>query len=157
MLILFSSYALAKDCQFNDKNKEVSCLREKVKELKRDLKQSLRQSQSFLNKQETSNKISKNKSKQYEEVIVQKNEMLAVQKDLIKLYKEDKELAAKQMDKYRLCCLGNYGNAIRFHVGLGATGNDAEAAAMVGVGIGNFNFYGILQDNNSGVMLGYQF
>lgn len=147
----------AQECDLPDARQEADCLRALVGEMKQDMRTLIQDIEAYKARAEEFVKQSKQTEEQFKVVIGQKDTIIGKQDEIIGQHEQDMELAAKQIDLYKTCCLGSAKGRLRLHVGVGATGSDTEIAGMVGVGMGNFNVYGFFQENNSGLMLGYQF
>lgn len=160
LVVLFTPLCVAEECQFDDPAKESACLRDKVKEVRQDIKTLLTRVQEYKDRTEKADQANREVQKQHAQVIAKKDEIIAKQDEIIKQHEQDTELANRQVSKLRLCCQGTVSNAFRFNVGLGATGpgtSDLDVAGLVGVGIGSLNLHAFLQKDNSGLILGYEF
>ena len=147
----------AQECNLPDARQEADCLRALVTEMKQDMRTLINDIEQYKARAEEFVEQSKQTDAQFKTVIAQKDTIIYKQDVIIGQHEQDMELAARQIDLYKTCCLGSAKGRLRLHVGVGATGSDTELAGMVGVGLGNFNVYGFIQENNSGLMLGYQF
>lgn len=147
----------AQECNLPDARAEADCLRQLVGEMKQDMRTLLDDIEQYKARAEEFARQSKLTEEQFQTVITQKNTIIGKQTEIIGQHEQDMGLAARQIDLYKTCCLGSAKGRLRLHVGVGATGSDTELAGMVGVGLGNFNVYGFIQEQNSGLMLGYQF
>lgn len=147
----------AKECDLPDARQEAICLRQLVGEMKQDMRTLISDIERDKARTEEFVQQGKQVEAQFRTVISQKDTIISKQDEIIGLHEQDTELAAKQIDLYKTCCLGSAKGRLRLHVGLGATGSDTEVAGMVGVGLENFNVFGFFQKDNAGLMLGYQF
>jgi hypothetical protein len=145
-----SGQVLAKDCPKGNINEEVMCLREQNKQLKDKAKE-------YLKKCEATDSQAKKTVAQLLKEIEAKDKQIEIQEELIAQKQTSFDLQKQQSEHYEICCKNSPSGRLRFHVGIGATGTDNDVAGMLGVGYKRFNVFAFLQDQNMGVLLGYQF
>ena len=149
-LLSVPGQALAKDCPTGNLEEEVKCLRDQNQKLKDKARKYLAACEADENQ---SDKVIAQLLKEIEE----KDKYIELQDDLILQKEATYDLQKKQSDHYEICCNNSPSGKLRFHVGIGATGSENEAAGLLGVGYKRFNVFAFMQDENTGVIFGYQF
>ncbi|MDH5181534.1 MAG: hypothetical protein OEZ39_15160 [Gammaproteobacteria bacterium] len=136
------------------------CLNALVAEMKQDMRTLIDKAKADKAASDKALTDSKAVNDKQTEVIKSQEATIAKQKTIIDAMDKDRDLANQQVSKLKLCCQINPNNLpLRFSVGAGATksGDEYEGALLFTVGYQRLNVHGLLQDNNSGLIFGYQF